>query len=372
MLETPPVARAASSRGPQATRSGSGRLGGLLLTLLLLAGCAAGSRATASGTGADAKPAARLRLGYFANLTHAPAIVGVHNGTFQKALGSATRLEPSIFNAGPAAVTALLSGGLDAAFIGPNPALTAHLTSAGEAVRIVSGAASGGASLVVKPGITRPAQLKGAKLATPQRGNTQDVALRTWLAEHGMETTLEGGGEVSILPQENAQTLDTFRSGAIDGAWVPEPWATRLVDEGGGTVLVDERDLWPDGRFATTLLVVRTDFLAAHPDTVAALVRGGIETIDFLGANPAEGQKLVNDGLRKLTGKGLAPSIVAEAWGKLTFTWDPVAASLSTMARNAKDAGLLPAGNAGIDTIYELGPLNAQLQQAGRQEVSTS
>jgi NitT/TauT family transport system substrate-binding protein len=362
---------ASSSARPAGPRLGAVCFGGAMLALALMAACAGGA-ATASKGSRAAKPPATLRLGYFPNITHAPAIAGVDSGTFQKALGAATRLEPAVFNAGPAAVTALLSDGLDAAFIGPNPALTAYLTSEGEAIRIISGAASGGASLVVQPRITEPDALKGARIATPQRGNTQDVALRTWLEGHGMRTTLEGGGDVTILPQDNAQTLETFRSGDIDGAWVPEPWATRLVREGAGRVLVDERDLWPEGRFSTTLLVVRAEYLAAHPGAVAALVKGHIETIDLLNGNPAEGRELVNEGLRKLTGKGLAPGVIAEAWSNLSFTTDPIATSLREMAAHARDVGLLPAGKADLDRMYELGALNDDLRRAGREEVSAS
>src|SRR5688572_88438 len=220
--------------------------------------------------------ASTLRLGYFPNITHAPALIGVNKGLFQQALGD-TKLEAKTFNAGPAAVEALFSGAIDATYIGPNPAINAHVQSRGEAIRIISGATSGGALLVVKPSIDSPADLKGKKVASPQRGGTQDVALRNWLKTNNLKADLQGGGDVSIVPQENAQTLETFRSGQIDGAWVPEPWATRLVQEGGGKVLVDERSLWPDGRFVTTHLIVRTKFLQEHPDAVRRLVEGQVQ-----------------------------------------------------------------------------------------------
>src|SRR3954467_127047 len=212
-----------------------------------------------------------LRLGYFPNITHAPALVGLQQGIFGQALGTDVTLQPKSFNAGPAALEALFSDALDATFIGPSPSITAFTRSHGDAVRIISGTASGGAALVVKPSINSPADLKGKKLASPQLGNTQDVSLRTYLGTQGLKTDPQGGGDVSILPQDNAQTLDTFRSGAIDGAWVPEPWVTRLVQEGGGKVLVDEKTLWPDGKFVTTNLLVSTKFLKAHPDVVKNL-----------------------------------------------------------------------------------------------------
>jgi len=165
----------------------------------------------------------------------------VESGSFAESLGAGVTFEVSPFNAGGSASEALLNGAIDATFIGPNPAINAFAQSRGAAIRIIAGATSGGAYLVVKPEITSAADLRGKRLGTPQLGNTQDVALRTWLADNGLSTDAQGGGDVSILPQENAQTLETFASGQIDGAWVPEPWATRLVQEGGGTVLIDER-----------------------------------------------------------------------------------------------------------------------------------
>src|SRR6266540_2189592 len=229
-------------------------LAGLIAIVVLLSGCAASSAGSDGPSGATLT----LRLGYFPNLTHATAIVGVEGGIFQEKLGNNVKLETSTFNAGPAAVEALNSGAVDATYIGPNPAINAYAQSGGEAIRIVSGATSGGAFLVVKPSIKNAKDLKGKQIASPQLGNTQDVALRTWLKKKGLKTDPAGGGDVSIVPQENAQTLDLFKQGQIDGAWVPEPWATRLVDEGGGKILVNESTLWPQGRYVTTQLIVRT------------------------------------------------------------------------------------------------------------------
>lgn len=339
------------------------RLGAVLL-VVSLAACQG-----QAGSSPDEREPRPLRLGYFANLTHAVALAGLESGRFQRSLGPGTKLEARIVNAGPSAVASLLSGALDASFVGPNPAINAFVRSGG-AVRVVSGAASGGAFLVVQPGIDSPQALKGKRLATPQRGNTQDVALRTWLKENGLETTLEGGGDVSILHQENAQTLETFRAGTIDGAWVPEPWATRLVLEGGGKVLVDERDLWPDGRFVTTHLLVRTDYLRRHPDTIRRLIQGEIETIDWLNANPQEGRQLVNRALEEITGKALPEPVMEAAWSKLTFTHDPIAASLPRMAASAKQLGLLPPGRLGdVSKIYDLTLLEKLLADDGRQEL---
>ena len=228
-------------------------------------------------------------------------------------------------------------------YIGPNPAINAYAKSDGEAVRVISGATSGGAFLVVKPEINSPADLKGKVLATPSLGNTQDVALRSWLKENGLSSDEAGGGDVSIAPQENSQTLQTFLSGDIQGAWVPEPWATRLIQEGGGKVLVDERDLWPEGKYVTTHVMVATKFLDDHPDVVQAVPRG-----------PRRGQRRSSTPTRtrpspsptteigKITGKPLKAEIIDAAWPNLTFTDDPVASSLIGVGRGCR--GRRPAG----------------------------
>ena len=297
--------------------------------------------------------------GYFPNVTHATAVYGVAEGVFAEALGDGTALSTQVFNAGPAAVEALFAGALDATYIGPNPAVNAFLRSQGEAVRIVAGAASGGASLVVRPGLTDVAQLRGTTIATPQTGGTQDIALRHFLAEAGYEVDERGAGDVTVLAQENAQTLQTFQAGQVDGAWVPEPWASRLVLEGGGTVLVDERDLWPDGQFVTTHLVVRTDYLEQHPQTVRALVEGSVESNRRIAADPAAAREAVNTALGELTGASLAPAVLERAFAQLELTDDPVAPSLRTAAEHAFATGLVAEGD--LTGIYDLRALSEVL-----------
>lgn len=300
---------------------------------------------------ADARPAAELRLGYFANTTHAGAVFGVGVGTFTEALGD-TALKTQVFTAGPAAVEALFAGSLDAAYLGPNPAVNGFVRSRGEALRIVAGATSGGASLVVREGITSAEQLLGQKLASPQAGGTQDIALRTWLADQGFRVDPDGGGDVVIRAQENSATLSEFQSGRIAGAWVPEPWASRLVLEGGGRVLVDEKDLWPGGRFVTTHLVVRTQFLREHPQTVEALLRGKVEADRQISANPERAKSVVNAQLAALTGKALKPATIDRAFSQIEVTEDPVATSLRHSAENAFATGLVE--EADLAGIYDL------------------
>jgi NitT/TauT family transport system substrate-binding protein len=340
------------------------RLLAVLLVAMVVAGACGTSKPASSAGGSSTTVSAApvtVRLGYFPNVTHATAIVGVENGIFAKALG-ADRLETKTFNAGPAAVEALLANAIDATYIGPNPAINLFSKDK-EAIRIISGATSGGAALVVKPTITSAAQLKGKKLASPQLGNTQDVALRFWLKDHGLKTDPSGGGDVSIVPQENAQTLDTFKAGAIDGAWVPEPWVSRLVQEGGGKVLVDEKTLWPGGEFVTTHLIVRTAFLKDHPDAVRRLLEGQVEANDFVSAHAAEAQTVVNTGIERITGKKLAGPVISAAWKSLTFTDDPIAASLKESAAHAEAVGLLKPVT--LTGIYDLSVLNKVLQAKG-------
>ncbi len=336
-----------------------------MLALALLAACGGGG-GSAGGGGIEAPEAGTLRLGYFPNLTHAPAIVGVEKGLFAEALGE-TALETVTFNAGPEAVEALFNEAIDATFIGPNPAINAFAQSGGQAVRIVAGSTSGGASLVVRPGIEGPADLEGAKIASPQLGNTQDVALRAWLADQGLDSDTAGGGAVSIVPQANADTLTNLQTGIIDGGWVPEPWATRLVQEGGGHVLVDERDLWPAGRFVTTHLVVRTDYLEKNPQAVRGLLQGLVAAVDFTNANGEEAKKVVNDGIEALTGKPLGDTTIDAAWENLAFTWDPIASSLAGSKDDAVAVGLLEPVD--LEGIYDLTLLNDVLGAAAKDEV---
>ena len=344
----------------------------LLLVPALLMAAACGddgdSSDSASGGSEQSADLPTLRLGYFPNLTHAPALVGVEDGLFEDALSGTAELETSTFNAGPEAVEALFADALDASFMGPNPAINAFAQSDGDAVRIISGTTSGGAFLVVRDGIDRPEDLAGTTLASPQLGNTQDVALRSWLKEQGYETDEAGGGDVSIQPQANGDALAAFVSGDIDGAWVPEPWATRMIQEGSGHVLVNEADLWPEGEFVTTHLVVRTEYLEDHPDVVKALLEGTVDAIDKTNDDPAAAKASANKQLEELTDKPLDQAVIDAAWENLTFTADPIASSLEKGAQDAEDVGLLDPVD--LNGIYDLGPLNEVLQGRGQSAVA--
>lgn len=321
-------------------------------------GPAAGATEEASGT---------LRLGYFANVTHAPAVIGEEDGIFQDALGDGVEIEYSYYNSGTEAIEALFAGAIDATFIGPSPAINGYSESGGEALRIVAGTTSGGASLVVNKEITKPEDLEGKVLASPDLGNTQDVALRAWLTEQGYETDEAGGGDVSIQPKENADSLTAFQTGAIDGAWVPEPWATRLVQEGDGHVLVDERDIWPQGQFVTTHLIVAPDYLDENPAIARGLVNGLLDAIAVANDNPEEAQRLTNAGIERITTQALSPEVIAAAWKTMEFTPDPIASSLEKSKNDAVAADLLE--DVDLNGIYDLTALNEVLAERGEPEV---
>lgn len=329
-----------------------------------------GSAAPAGSATGDSEPAT-LRLGYFPSVTHAPAIIGVDTGLFADALGANVTLETTTFNSGTEVIEAMLSGALDASFIGPNPAINGYARSNGDLLRIVAGTTSGGASLVVRAGIDAPSDLAGTTLATPSLGNTQDLALRSWLGEQGYTTDTAGGGDVAITPQDNADTLTAFQTDAIDGAWVPEPWATRLVDEGGGHVLLNERDIWPGGQFVTTHLIVTGEFLADHADVVKGVIEGLADAIDAANADAATAQRTVNDGIEALTANRLADATIAGAWENLEFTLDPIASSLQTSADHAIAAGILEAVDLRSPGIYDLTLLNDVLTERGEPAAST-
>ncbi|HXV94380.1 MAG TPA: ABC transporter substrate-binding protein [Pseudonocardia sp.] len=343
-----------------------------LVALLALTACSRRDEAPAStgaAPSATGGTAPEVRLGYFPNVTHAPAIIGVERGLFTAELGGTT-LTPQTFNAGGDAVNALLGGSLDVTYIGSGPAINAFAKSDGEAVRLVAGATEGGAQLVVKPEITSPDQLRGRTIATPQLGNTQDIALKKWLSENGL-TAGDGPDDVTIANLENPRTLDAFREGGVDGGWLPEPWSSRLVLDAGASVLLDERDEWPDGRFPTTVLLVRTEFLQQYPDTVRALLRAHLQAIDFARTNGSEAKTVVNEGLEKLTGNALAGPVIDRAFENITLGPDPLASTFPQLAQDSVTAGITeqPTDLAGF---VEVGPLNAELQAAGQPPVDAA
>jgi NitT/TauT family transport system substrate-binding protein len=334
-------------------------------TALLLAGCSSSSSSSSSSgststSGAAAGAPVTVRLGFLSNITHAPALIALKEGYFTKALGSAGTLKATAFSAGTEETTALLAGQLDAAYVGPNPAITAWQKDSN--IQIISGAATGGASIVVKKGISSAAQLKGKSLATPSLGNTQDVALRYWLKQHGVATNVTGGGDAFIKPTKpNSAAVLQFKSGQIAGGSEPAPYDIQMVAD-GGTVLLSEPGV-------TTLLIVTKTFLAAHPAVVSDLLKAQVQANDFIKSNPTQAQADANAELASYTGKPLAADLIAASFKEITFTNDPNAASLKTDADQAVALTLLKPVN--LDGIFDLDPLNKVLAAAGESQVSS-
>jgi NitT/TauT family transport system substrate-binding protein len=362
-----------SKQTPPGSRRWRLVIGLVLAGLLLAAGCGddggSSSGEESSGSGDASTELAPLRLGYFPNVTHAPAVAAVQEGFFESSLDGVANVEYSTFDTGTEAGEALLAEGVDATFIGPNPAINAFAQTDGEAVRIIAGTTSGGASLVVAEDIQSPEDLVGRTLATPSLGNTQDVALRAWLDEQGYTFDDAGGGDVPIVNLDNSDTLAAFQDGTVDGGWVPEPWATRLVQEGGGHVLVDEADLWSDGEFVTTHLLVRTAYLEEHPDVIRGLLEGLADGEDFVNDDTAAAQASVNAGIEQITGQALPEEVISTSWENLTFTLDPIASSLEESKDDAVAVGLLE--DVDLEGIYDLSILNEVLAERGEEELPT-
>ena len=338
--------------------------------LLAAAGCSSSSTSGTS-TSADSGSSApvTLRLGFLENITHSSALVGIKEGYFTKDLGKNVTLKLYPFSTGTEEATALLAGQLDAAYVGPNPAIKAWQT-VDKLIRVISGAASGGAELVVKKSITSASQLKGQKLASPSLGNTQDVSMRYWLKTKGMTTTPTGGGDVPITPiTPNSDAVLAFASGSIAGGWEPAPYDAEMLAD-GGHVLVNEASLWPNGQFVTTELVATQSFISKYPAAISGLLKGQIQANSFINSNKSAAETAANAELAAISGKSLKPSILSASFAQVTFTDDPVAASLITDAQHAVSLGLLkPVSD--LTGIYDLGPLNKLLAADGQTQVSS-
>jgi NitT/TauT family transport system substrate-binding protein len=311
-----------------------------------------------------------LRVGAFPNITHPQAMIGKGNGWFEKAMGPNVKVDWKTFNAGPSAIEALFAGAIDMAYIGPNPTINGYVRSRGEVLKVVSGAASGGASLVVRSnaGINQPEDFHGKRVASPQLGNTQDVALRSWLKAHGMKPK-DKGGDVQVMPMANPDQLTLFLKQELDAAWAPEPWATRLILEGNGRRFLDERDLWPNHQFVVTNLIVSTKFLREHPDLVKNWVRANVELTDWINGHLPDAKQLLNSQIQKETGKALSPALIDTSFGRFEITYDPIRSSLLTSAQSAYDAGFLGRQMPDLSGLYDLSFLNQVLAEKRRKAV---
>ena len=344
-------------------------VGAVVAGALLLAGCgsssssgssSSASSSSSSGSGTSSAPVT-VRLGLLANITHAPALIAIQKGYFTKDLGS-NKLTSTVYNTGTLETTAILAGQLDVAYVGPNPAINAFQKSGGTSIKIISGVATGGASMVVKPSVTSAADLKGKTIDTPSLGNTQDVAIRYYLKQHGLATTTTGGGDVTIKPTTpNSNAVLQFQSGQIAGASEPSPYDVEMV-KAGGKVLFSQPGV-------TTIMVVTQTFLKAHPDVVSDLLKANIQAEDYIKSSPSDAQTSANTELTTLSGKGIKASVLPDAFKEIVFTNDPDAASLTTDAQQAKAVGLLTSTD--LNGIFDLGPVNKLLQAAGESQVKS-
>ena len=346
-------------------------------------------------TNIDNSSSKTLRIGYFPNVNHAQAIIGLKNGDFQKILNSNDNTSKSeqnkininefVFSDGPSALEALFGGQIDVAYVGPNPAISGYVASGGkDGLRIISGAASGGASFVVRndAGIQSVKDLGGKKFASPQLGNTQDVSLRKYLVNNGYKTA-ENGGNVTVVPTKPSDIFTLMLKKQIDGAWVPEPWATRLVNEANGKIFVDERDLWPpQGKFVTANIIVRADYLNQNPDVIKKLLEAHVnETLwinnhlnsdknnsTFNDKNINQVVNAFNNGLKKMTGKTISDDELKQAFSRMDFTYDPLKQSLYKIADDANSLGFISdskVNKLNITGIYNLQILNSVLKEKG-------
>lgn len=296
-------------------------------------------------------------------MTHAQAVIGLSNGDYQRALGNNVEIKTQVFNAGPSAIEALVANQIDVTYVGPNPTINAYVKSEGSALRIISGSASGGAVFVVRndAGIGGPEDLENKKFASPQLGNTQDVALRKYLLDNGYKTK-EKGGSVEVLPAANTDIFTLLVKKEIDGAWVPEPWGAKFVKETNSKILVDERTLWPSGDFVTANIIVNPKYLRDHPDIIRNLLSAHIDETEWINENPEEAEKAFNAQLQKLTGKTIPTDEFKAGFSRLKLTWDPIKESLIKSADDAFSIGFLDK-KPDLSNIYNLQLLNDVLKE---------
>ena len=339
-----------------------------LIVIGLIAGLSISNHAYSQGTEKKV-----LRLGFFPNINHAQAVIGVGNGAFQKSLGDNIEIKRFIFNAGPSAIEALFAKQIDATYVGPNPAINGYIVSGGKDVRIVAGASSGGAVFVVRndSGIQSPKDFAGKKFASPQLGNTQDVALRKYLLDNGYQTK-EHGGNVEVVPAKNADILTLLLKKQVDGAWVPEPWGERFIKEANSRLFLDERDLWPDGKFVTANILVRTDYLQNNPDVIKKLLASHVDETQWINTHQDEAIKQFNIELKKLTGQIIPEDVLKQSLPRLELTWDPIISSLIKSANDAFDIGFLGKTRPDLSGIYDLKLLNEVLKDKGLQTIDES
>ncbi len=306
----------------------------------------------------------KIRVAYFPNINHAVPIIGMEKGIFQDQIGNNTVIESRLFDAGPQVIESIFAGSIDIAYVGPGPAINGFLKSENHNVKILSGAASGGASLIVHPNskINSVADFGGKRIAAPQIGNTQDISLRNYLSENGLKPA-EKGGSVIVLNIPNPDIYTLFAKGDIDAAWVPEPTATILVQQLNGTRLFNEEELWPDNRFASVLLIAREEYVNQNPEVINKWLEAHQQTVDWINSNPEQTRVIFIQFMKKETGKSLSDKLVDESLSNLEITSDPIVSSIHTFAKRADSLGYLGRHGYSLDGIFFDINSNSQLEE---------
>ena len=340
-------------------------LSSLIAGALSIAGCGSGQEA--EKTGAERKPLT-IRVGHFPNITHSQALVGLADGTFQKALGDNVTIDRKLFNAGPAEIEALLAGEIDLGYIGPVPAINGFVKSKGW-LQVIAGATNAGAVLVVREdaGIDRVQDLAGKKVAVPQFGNTQDIALRKVLADAGLKDAAKGGN-VTVLQVETPDILTTFAQKELDAALVLEPWGSRLVKQAGGRLLLNWNQVWREGNYTTAVVIARTEFLKEHPDVVEKWLAAHVELTERIVKEVDSSKILVNAQLKELTKKELSKDILDSSFSRMTPTYDPASESIREFVTLFVKNGYLKE-SPNIDGLINLELLNKILKGKNLPEI---
>ena len=301
----------------------------------------------------------KIRVAFFPSIGHIIPIVGLEEKIFEKGIGEEKQIETKLFDSGPQVIESIFSGSIDIAYVGPGPIINGFLKSDGKDIKILSGAASGGASFIIQPnsGLESLENFDGKRIASPQISNSQDVSLRHYLESHGLKS-VEKGGTVFVLNISNPDIYTLFAKGDIDGAWVPEPWATILVQELDGIRLFNEEKLWPNEEFASVLLIVRTEYLENNLETVQKWVESHEKTVTWINSNPNKSKSLFSNFLIDYMGKSLPTKIIDESFSNITITSDPIKNSIIIFAERADSLGYLGRSGYNLDGIFYNAVLN--------------
>ena len=301
----------------------------------------------------------KIRVAFFPSIGHIIPIVGLEEKIFEKGIGEEKQIETKLFDSGPQVIESIFSGSIDVAYVGPGPIINGFLKSDGKDIKILSGAASGGASFIIQPnsGLESLENFDGKRIASPQISNSQDVSLRHYLESHGLKS-VENGGTVFVLNISNPDIYTLFAKGDIDGAWVPEPWATILVQELDGIRLFNEEKLWPNEEFASVLLIVRTEYLENNPETIQKWVESHEKIVTWINSNPDKSKSLFSSFLIDYMGKSLPTKIIDESFSNITITSDPIKNSVIIFAERADSLGYLGRDGYNLDGIFYNAVLN--------------